>query len=331
MFSFHSLSVRPLALAACFIGAGLLAGCQSPPATQPGAGTALVALPPENIELREPDLIANYYPAATASAPGPALLMLGGSEGGLSAGVTQEAEALQAQGISVLQLSFYRFEGQPENLEMIPLETFDRGLDWLLARAEVDADRVGIYGTSKGAEAALITAARRAEIGAVVAIVPSSVSWTGINWAFDGREPEASWSFGSEPYPALPYGAFDDERGVYSLYANGLNAVSEHEDAVIAIEKTAAPLLLICGGADALWPSCPMAEAIEARAEAMDGPDIRLLAYPEAGHGAGGLPPATLDPRQVDEPLDWGGTRATNRAAQQDSWPQIVAFLKDKL
>ncbi len=31
------------------------------------------------------------------------------------------------------------------------------------------------------------------------------------------------------------------------------------------------------------------------------------------------------------EALDWGGTRASNRAAQQDNWPKTVAFLKEAL
>ncbi|WP_084398527.1 acyl-CoA thioester hydrolase/BAAT C-terminal domain-containing protein [Henriciella aquimarina] len=323
---------RSAAIMACLSALVILPACQSTPGTLAGESqSAIAATPDEIIELREPDLIADYYPAATAAAPGPAILMVGGSEGGLSDGVARDAEALRQEGFSVLQISFYRFEGQEQNLEMVPLERFDRALDWLLARGEVDADRVGIFGTSKGAEAALITATRRPEIDAVVAIVPSSVSWTGINWDFDGRVPEASWSLRGKPYPALPYGAFAPRTGLYSLYANGLEAVGDHEAAVIAIEKTDAPVLLICGGADGLWPSCPMADAIEARAEAEGGPEVTVLTYPEAGHGAGGVPSGTLDPETAEDPLDWGGTRAANRAAQQDNWPKTVAFLKTTL
>ncbi|WP_018149105.1 acyl-CoA thioester hydrolase/BAAT C-terminal domain-containing protein [Henriciella marina] len=325
-------SFRPLGAAACLALPLILSSCQSAPGTPMSAAQAArAAIPDEVIGLREPGLIAHFYPATTTDAPGPAILIFGGSEGGLSEGVARDAEALRAEGFSVLQMSFYRFEGQEQNFEMVPLERFDRALDWLLARGEVDAGRIGIFGTSKGAEAALIAASRRPEIAAVVAIVPSSVSWTGINWDFDGRAPEASWSLNGEPYPALPYGAFDYETGLYSLYANGLKAVGEHEEAVIAVEESEAPMLLICGGLDALWPSCPMAEAIGARAEAMGGPEVTVLAYPEAGHGAGGLPSETLDPETADEPLDWGGTRRSNRAAQQDNWPKTVEFLKETL
>ena len=325
-------SLRPLAVAACLSALATLPACQSgqDPLTRE-TPTTTAAISEKVIELRETNLIANFYPASGAAAPGPAILMLGGSEGGLSDSVSRDARALRAEGFSVLQVSFYRFEGQEQNLEMVPLERFDRALDWLLARDEVDASRVGIFGTSKGAAAALIVASRRPELNAIVAVVPSSVSWTGINWDFDERPPESSWSTNGEAYPALPYGDFDYKTGLYSLYANGLDRVVDHPDAAIAIENTSAATLLICGGADALWPSCPMAEAIDARAEAMDGPDVTVLTYPEAGHGAGGLPSVTLDPETADEPLDWGGTRRTNRAAQKDSWPKTVAFLKETL
>ncbi|WP_300378142.1 acyl-CoA thioester hydrolase/BAAT C-terminal domain-containing protein [Henriciella sp.] len=322
-------SIHTATLALCLFVIGGLAACQ---ATSPVKAEAKATheAAAEIIELREAGLIANYYPAARDKA-GPGLLMLGGSEGGLNPAVSREAQALRDQGISVLQLSFYRAEGQPQNLEMVPLETFDRGLDWLKARGEVDADRIGIYGTSKGAEAALITATRHTEIAAIVAMVPSSVSWQGINWAFDGRPADASWSLGGAPYPALPYGAFDYETGLYSLYANGLKAVEEHPEAVIAIEKTQAPVLLICGSADALWPSCPMSETIAARAKERNGPDVTILSYPDAGHGAGGMPAGKLDPATAGEALDWGGTRRTNYAANRESWPQVVSFLTDTL
>ena len=283
------------------------------------------------VELREAGLYANYYPAETQE-PGPAILLLGGSEGGLNPLVSEEAELLRGLGYSVLQLSFYRSPGQPDNLEMVPLETFDRGLDWLIARSEVDPARVGIFGTSKGAEAALITATRHPdEIASVVAVVPSSVSWQGINWAFDQRPAEASWSLAGEAYPALPYGDWDPATGLYSLYENGLKAVDSHPETAIKVEQTEAPKLLICGSADALWPSCDMSYAIQNRATLMEGPEVTILAYEGAGHGAGGAPRAEFDPATAAEPLDFGGTRGANRAARIDGWPKTLAFLERTL
>ena len=312
---------------------GVLAACIQTPVDSMGEQTHELApeLAPElaqkDMELRSAELYADYFPARSIE-PAPAILILGGSEGGLGKGTRRDALALREEGYHVLQISYYRAPGQPENLEMIPLETFDRALDWLKQREEVQVGKIGIYGTSKGAEAALITASRHPEIEAVVAIVPSSVSWLGINWAFDGREPDASWSLGGTAYPALPYGAWDPEVGLYSLYANGLAKVADHPEAVIPVERTDAPMLLICGGSDALWPSCEMSEQIRARAEKAGNENVTLLTYPEAGHFAGGTPG---EAPESDEASEYGGTTQSNYDSQQDSWPRILEFLDEAL
>ncbi|WP_034796540.1 acyl-CoA thioester hydrolase/BAAT C-terminal domain-containing protein [Hyphomonas beringensis] len=281
----------------------------------------------EDIELRSDELYADYFPARTVE-PAPAILLLGGSEGGLGTGARRDAMALRDEGYNVLQISYYRAPGQKENLEMVPLETFDRALDWLKQREEVQADKIGIYGTSKGAEAALIVASRHPEIEAIVAVVPSSVSWQGVNWAFDGRPPESSWSLDGAPYPALPYGAWDADLGLYSLYKNGLAARDEHPEAVIAVEKADAPMLLICGFADTLWPSCEMSQQIKTRMHEAGKKGVTILMYADAGHFAGGMPG---EAPEVDEASEYGGTTQANYESQVDSWPRILDFLDEEL
>ncbi|KZY14260.1 hypothetical protein A3726_14000 [Erythrobacter sp. HI0037] len=65
----------------------------------------------------------------------------------------------------------------------VPLETFDAALRYLLAREDIDTDRIGLVGGSKGAEGALLFASMRPEIRAVVASMPSSVVWQGFDWS----------------------------------------------------------------------------------------------------------------------------------------------------
>ena len=303
---------------------GVMAACMHS-APIPAADTDLTADIREDQQLRTETLYADYFPARAASA-GPGILLLGGSEGGLGSGARRDALALRDHGYNVLQVSFYRAPGQLENLERVPLETFDHALAWLQDREEVEADHIGIYGTSKGAEAALIVASRHREIAAIVAAVPSSVSWTGINWAFDGRPAEPSWSLNGEAYPAVPYGAWDPELGLYSLYANGLAGLDADSPAIIPVEQTGAPMLLICGGADMLWPSCDMSEQIRARAS--ERSDVTILAYPEAGHFVAGVP--AEEPSEAED-SEYGGTTLSNYASQKDSWPKILDFLDDAL
>ena len=304
---------------------GALASCVLSACVTPG----LVATALESQPVSAPGVTGIYFPAK-GTTPRPAILLFGGSEGGLGEGTQRDAALLQAAGFSVLQISFYRGEGQPQNLERVPLETFDAGLAWLKAQPDVDAARIGMMGSSKGGEAALIVASRHPELAAIVAGVPSSVSWQGINWARDGRVPEASWSLRGAPYPALPYGEWDNATGLYSLYANGLKNAGAHPEAVIAVEKIGAPVLLICGGMDQLWPSCPMSEQLKARAAAQGGPDVHLLAYPEGGHAVVGAPAAAFDAATSQLGV-YGGTAEANQAARADSWPKVVAFFEGVL
>lgn len=170
-------------------------------------------------------------------------------------------KALQAQGWSVLHLSYFRAPGQPQALENVPLEGFDHALAWLASQPGVDPKRMAILGESKGAEAALLVAARDPEIVAVVAGMPSSVVWPGIDWTGQ-RPPGASWSLGGKPLPYLSYGRSDPSMGMRGVYDSGLATLPRHPDARIPIQRSPAPLLLVCGEADSLWLSCQMADQL---------------------------------------------------------------------
>src|SRR4030095_1057683 len=59
------------------------------------------------------------------------------------------------------------------------LEYFKKAIDWLRGHPAVDADRVAVFGMSRGGEAALGVAASFPSIGAVVASVPGHAVWQG--------------------------------------------------------------------------------------------------------------------------------------------------------
>ena len=270
-------------------------------------------------------LLANYYPGKGAG-PRPAILFLGGSEGGLSDRGGVFSETLAARGYATLQMSYFRGPGQPKRLENLPLENFDTALAWLAKQPGVDKSRMAVIGASKGAEAALLIATRHPELKAVVAAMPSNVVWSGVDWNFGTVG--SSWSVKGKPLAYLPLGKFNWSRmrreGLISMY--GLAALPRHLDAVIPVERAAAPLLLVCGDVDNLWPSCPMARALKARADKAGRPAVTLLAYPKAGHGVFGMPRDPKDPK-FDNLAMLGGTAAANNAARKDGWPKTLAFL----
>ena len=269
--------------------------------------------------------IGNYYPGP-AGRSGPAILLLGGSEGGLGTAVDGQARLLNRAGYAVLVLSWYRLPGQPQRLELVPLETFYAGLDWLAAQLGVDPTRVAMYGTSKGAEAALLVAARRPrQVRAVVAAVPSNVVWQGFDWAMNPVT-TSSWSEHGDPVPFLPI----INPGRMDIYGPSLATLSDHEDAIIPVERIGGPVLLICGEEDRLWPSCPMARAVQMRRDAAGGLDTRLLAYRDAGHAAAG-PPVAADSPGASSMAFLGGSIDGNLAARADGWSRTLAFLAQAL
>lgn len=72
--------------------------------TQPPKPAKIVDAGTTGQRITEDGILANYFPAA-GKAPHPAILLLGGSEGGLGKDMHALALLLQAQGYSTLQLA----------------------------------------------------------------------------------------------------------------------------------------------------------------------------------------------------------------------------------
>lgn len=286
----------------------------------------LAAPGPGGARINQGGLIGNFYPG-TGEGKRAAVLVLGGSEGGLGGASEAEAQLLAKEGFATLAIGYYRLPGQPEKLEDVPLETITRALDWLKAQDAVDPSRIAIMGTSKGAEAALLVASRRADVAAVVAAVPSHVVWQGFDWSFMPVT-SSSWSEGGKPVPFLPItpGGFSSD-----VYTPALANLPQHPQAVIPVERIAGPVLVLCGEEDSLWPSCPMARAVKERRDGSGaGLQTTLLAYKDAGHF--GVGPPLPEGKKVPFMLTvFGGTEQGNIAARKDGWPRTIAFLKGAL
>lgn len=302
----------------------------STPSAIPGMPPVIVSDPsPEGTRVAVEGVFANYYPA---KGPGPhaAVVVLGGSEGGLGTGAVREAKALQAEGYAVLQVCYFGCPGTPPKLVEVPLETFARGLAWLRAQPGVDPHRVAIIGGSKGSEAALLAAARDPDLKAVIATMPSSVVWPGISYT---PSMQPGWTEGGKPLPYLPYAIKGPIKSVFDLYNSAvltLATLPQHAEVEIPVERIKAPILLVCGEADTLWPSCPMSDQIVARRKAHHRVDTSVLRYKDAGHGVFGVPVDKSGPGYATLG-GLGGTAEGNAAARADGWPKALSFLKAHL
>jgi dienelactone hydrolase len=286
-----------------------------------------VAAVPAGIAVRDNGLVATWYPPASGKR-GPVILVLGGSEGGED-GSKRLGARLAAHGYGVLSLAYFKAEGLPPQLQEIPLEYFDKAVDWLKAQPLADAAHIGLYGISKGGETALLLASRHREFSAVVAAVPSSLVWQGINFN-DYTSVKSSFSLAGQPVPFLPYDTSAPFSGILDLYQRSLKHVREHPDAVIPVERIAGAVLLLSGKSDTLWPSSEMADQVMARLDASHFRyPHRHIAYPQAGHG-GVLPPSDV-PAQNAMMDGLGGTPEGNAAARADAWAQTLAFFDTAL
>lgn len=262
----------------------------------------------------------------------PALIQLHGSEGGSMAGARGRAGVLAERGFAVLALNYVAYSyvgggipGVEPTLANVPVETIDRARRFLATRPEVRADRIGLIGVSKGAELTLVAAAYFPWVKAAVACVPSDIVWAGY-----GREPRpgellSSWTWRGVPLPFVPYDRYED------VFSGKATAAEVHarsrakaEAAMVAasrirVERIRAPVLLIGGGKDQVWPSAPMTEAVKQRM----GRRAEALVFPDGSHNICGTGAAT----QRED----GEDSAADAIASGTAFRRTIAFLREKL
>jgi dienelactone hydrolase len=236
-----------------------------------------------------------FRPAGSASKAG--ILLIGGSAGGV--GVLQAA-LLASRGYPALAIAYFDKPGLPSQLQDIPLEYFERALEWLGRQPGVDANHLVALGVSRGAEAALLVGATFPNL------VHAVVEYVG----------------GANVGPASPYGG----RAAWTL--NGKEVPPGPE---IPVERIAGPVFAVGGGADAVGASDRAARQIGRRLRAHRRSDFVVLTYPRAGHGLGRVipnVPTSVRPTIQGVTYKFGGTRAANAAALVNAWPKLLAFLR---
>ena len=115
--------------------------------------------------------VGAYFAPPAGAAPAPAVLAIGGSEGGYG---PYPAALLASHGYPSLSLAYFKEPGLPQTLKDIPLEYFATALRWLAAQPGVDPKRVVVLGGSRGGEGALLIGSTYPDlVHAVIADVPS--------------------------------------------------------------------------------------------------------------------------------------------------------------
>lgn len=227
-----------------------------------------------------------------ADPSGAAVVLFPGSEGGLDS-QTANAAWLAARGITAVVCATTAEDAPPA---AVPLETFRAAAQFAASVPGVDPQRLIGWSISKGSEG-LLAAAARWDLGlaGLVLVSPSDRVWQAVgpdgpvpglsSWSVEGTELPFARVDGGALMPQLVAQAWHaraDQRSgrVRCLRLRPAYGLAGEHDA-IAAERVGAPVLLVAGGQDALWPSPTMSQAIGVRRSRAD--DV-LLTLEGSGH-----------------------------------------------
>jgi dienelactone hydrolase len=296
-------------------------------------------------EVREQGLVGVLYRPA-GSRPLPAVLMLGGAEGGLH---EDNAALLAAHGYLVLALAYYGMPGLPQTLTSIPVEYFGTALTYLASRTDIAAGQIAVHGGSKGGEAALLIGSIYPSVRAVVSIVGGGLVTQGISQDVETgslleilRTPVPCWTYQGRELPYLSnvvtprMEAAVAAGGPVSLgwAAPDLSCAAQVAEAAIPVERIAGPVLLISGADDQTYGPAFQEAAAQRLAVAGHRYPFRHIVHEGAGHliAAVGYRPTTVSVLPgPGVPFQYGGTPAADAAARLATWHETLSFLDQAL
>lgn len=112
-------------------------------------------------------------------------------------------------------------------------------------------------------------------------------------------------------------------------YAPGLRDHAAVEKAAIRVERISAPILLLSGNDDQMWPGTEMAEALMRRRTEAGRSEDRHRSFADCGHFI--RPPITPTTVTSTEGVELGGTPEGCARASAEGWRETLVFLGERL
>lgn len=243
----------------------------------------------------EKDGLRGCLYAPERGGPFPGVLILAGSNGGIYEWL---AQAIASNGFAALTLAYFNYKDLPQELVEIPVEYFQRAVEWMKAQPAIRSDRIAVAGGSKGGELALLLASSYIDFSAVVAWTPSPYVWEGLSMKFFDKDyvPISSWSYQGRALPFVRF-IFTPEEFEKEKVGTLRSFVPAHdrsltqgdpaliEKAAIPVERIKAPLLLISGTDDQTWPADRFCRDITAKLKKSGFRyELKHISHPGGGH-----------------------------------------------
>lgn len=290
----------------------------------------------EELEITHPDLKGNLY-SPREEGIYPSVLILSGSDGGNEA---HAAAYLAAKGYLALSLSYFNDEGLNEQLESIELTYFKQATEYLSSHQNSTGD-VNLIGFSKGGELALLISSLFNSYRTIIAGSPANYVTSGMKGGVFA--PVTGWIYKGEtvPYLKLKYPVSfmlssiknyikKQPMNFLAVWRKSLNHKKTGQFK-INVADIEAPLFIISGVDDKLWPSPSFQEEI--KKERTNQAD-KYLSYKNAGHFSSFPYNFHQMPANVHLNLDglimnFGGTKRENAYSAKESLTEILGFLNE--
>ncbi len=215
----------------------------------------------------------------------PLILMLGGSNEGFTHRPGDwRIESFLERGYHVLEAEYFlkpKVGTLPDKLSQIRLESFGEEISEYLKSDKIppviDENLIGVMGTSKGGELALVLGSIYPQFHFVIGLVPSHVVFQASNTSLYKY---SSWVLDNKPLDFVPfpifsfatiYGVFtrifckSDNVNFTWMHNQALKNTEAVEKAIIKVEKINGPVLLVSGEKDQWWPSADMSRQVMKR------------------------------------------------------------------
>ena len=197
------------------------------------------------------------------------LIVMSGSDGGMTLS-RQEAEFYHRNGIPALSLGLFKTKQTPKELSRVPVEYVEAAIQWLKQQGY---QKIGIDGTSKGSEMALLAASMFPDISCVIARVPSHFVSEGLSGSGKNKGPSGTscWSYRGKELPYAPYRSRKFNILKMLMREKELHIITFNRDkdvtpeTLIPIERIQGPVLLLSSMHDEVWPSFESASFMENR------------------------------------------------------------------
>ncbi|MDR0896774.1 MAG: hypothetical protein LBN04_02850 [Oscillospiraceae bacterium] len=216
------------------------------------------------------------------------VLIMSGSDGGIH-WARQIAKRFAKCGIASCAMAYWKYKALPKQLSLIPVEAVESAIKYLKA---LGYQKVALYGVSKGAELALLSASLFSDVGAVVAVSPPCAAFEGLSMR--GYTEHSAWTYQSAEVPFIPTGvgkfntiAMYVKDGGYAFLKNFTAAFAHgfSEENCIKVENARCPILLLSAEDDSIWPATKMSNIIIAKLDAVGYQyPYRHISFAKASH-----------------------------------------------